>query len=495
MSLLTQTNPGPTGANPGDMVEAGDDAVAIEGLKAAFDAQRQAFAQNRYPTIDERRERLNAFIGMLVSNRKRISDALASDFGAHPQGQADLVEMLGPVARAQYVLENLEGWMATQERAADPALLGSASAYVRHEPKGVIGNIVPWNFPFDIGFGPLTEMLAAGNRVIVKPSEFTPACGELSAEMVKAMFDPAVVHVVLGGMELSKAFSSTPFDHLLYTGSPDVGRQVMAAAAVNLTPVTLELGGKCPVVMTPGSVTPRNMDVVMGTKTLKNGQMCVSVDYALVPRDEVETFVNEAKGFFSRHVPEYASSDDCTGIISDRHLERLTGMLAEAVEHEAQVIALQDGMSVNHETRQMPMSLVIDPPSDLRVMKEEIFGPIMPVVPYDDLDEALARINAGERPLGLYVFGDDGSMVDRVIDETSSGGVSVNACALQAALGSLPFGGSGNSGMGRHHGVEGFREFSNPRGVFKRGDQQDYVAAFFAPFSTAANLVDDALST
>lgn len=464
-----------------------DDEKAITDLARSFEGQRAAFAAERVPTLTVRRERLEALIGMMAANRRRISAAIADDFGAHPVPASDLIEVLGVIGRAQYVLANLERWTRPDPREVDAAM-GSAQAYVEYQPKGVIGNIVPWNFPFDLSVGPLTEMLAAGNRVIIKPSEYTPACATLLAEMVTATFDADLVHVAVGGRALAEAFAATPWDHLLYTGSPAVGRLVMAAAARNLTPVTLELGGKCPALMTPGSVTAANVESVVGTKTVKNGQMCVSVDYALVPRGEVEAFVGHAQDYMRRAVPGYAKGDDCTGIVSPRHLDRMIALLQEAAERQTRIVTLEDDAVIDRATRRMPLSLIVDPAPDLRLMEEEIFGPLLPLVPYDDLDDAVARINAGERPLGLYVFGDDTTITDGVLAATTSGGAAVNTCAIQSALPSMGFGGSGMSGMGRHHGIEGFREFSNPRGVFVRG-QDDHIAAFYAPYATAAALV------
>lgn len=487
MSILTQSKQVVTVSNDDD------GRMALEGLCSAFATQRKAFAAERYPTLTVRSERIQALMGMLVGNRARIREALSADFGHHPAGASDLIEMLGIVGRAQFVLENLERWMAPRSREIDPGALSDTKAYIRYEPKGVVGNIVPWNFPIDIALGPLAEMLGAGNRVIIKPSEYAPACADLVAEMVKATYDPDLVHVTTGDLELSRAFAATPFDHLLYTGSPDVGRQVMAAAAQNLTPVTLELGGKCPAVLTPGSINAKNVESIIGTKLIKNGQMCISVDYALVPRNDIDRFVQEARKFMDRAAPEYSKSDDCTGIISDRHLVCIQGMLAEAEERQVEIIPLEDDGSVDPETRRMPISLVIDPPADLQMMREEIFGPLMPVVPYDDLENAIAHINSGERPLGLYVFGHDAEQTDRVLSGTSSGGVAVNTCALQGGLPSLAFGGSGNSGMGRHHGVEGFREFSNPRGIVVRGEKPDHIDAFYPPYSKAEAMVDAVL--
>ena len=470
-----------------------NDAAAIEQLRKVFEKQRTAFASDRSPSLATRAERLQALIGMMVGNKDRISKAIAQDFGAHPKPASDLIEVLGVIGRATYVLENLESWMRPDERHMDAALFGTARAEVRYQPKGVIGNIVPWNVPFDLSVGPLVEMLAAGNRVIIKPSEYTPACADLLTKMIASTYDADLVTVVTGGLELATAFSAVPWDHLLYTGSPGIGRQVMAAAAQNLTPVTLELGGKCPAIFTPGSVTAANVESAIGTKIIKNGQMCVSVDYCMVPRADVKTFVHEAQAFMAKAAPAYSRSDECTGIISPRHLARIEDMLGEARDRQVTIVELEEDGATDRDTRRMPISLAIDPPSDLRIMQEEIFGPILPVVPYDDLDQAIASINTGERPLGLYIFSDDAALADKVIADTHSGGVAVNACAVQSALPSMGFGGSGMSGMGRHHGIEGFREFSNQRGVVIRGEG-DMIDAFYSPYAVAAAIVDAALS-
>ncbi len=255
----------------------------------------------------------------------------------------------------------------------------------------------------------------------------------------------------------------------------------MRAAAENLTPVTLELGGKCPAILTPGSVDESSVGNVLGTKMIKNGQMCISVDYVLVPRAEIGKFVELARRYVTERTPGYASSGSCTGIITERHLDRLIEMRRQAVDAGYEVIDLEEGATVNRATRQMPLSLIVDPGNDIGVMQEEIFGPLLPVKPYDSLDDAIAFVNVGERPLGLYVFGDDEAATGKVLDSITSGGACVNTCAMQGALPSLGFGGSGNSGMGRHHGIDGFREFSNPRGIVVRGEG-DLNEAFFAPY-------------
>jgi coniferyl-aldehyde dehydrogenase len=470
----------------------GDDAAAIAELYEIVDRQRAAFLADPFPTLEERLELLGALAGMLISNRTQIQEAMSADFGVHPTLASDLIEVLGVAGRAGYVAENLSAWMAAEDRTSDPAVFGSGRAYVQPQPKGVIGNIVPWNFPFDLSVGPLVEMLAAGNRVVIKPSDFTPACAELLRDMIRATFDRDRVDVVVGELALAQAFSHVRWDHLLYTGSPAIGREIAKAAAEQLVPVTLELGGKCPAVLTPGSVTAANVDNIIGTKTIKNGQMCISVDYCLVPRAELGSFVKLAVDFVQRVASDYSRSADCTGIISPRHLDRLCEMLQEARDRQCEIVELERDGRIDRATRRMPMSLVVDPAPDLRIMQEEIFGPILPVIPYDSVDAAIEIINAGDRPLGLYVFGDDRAVTDRVLDNVTSGGAAVNACAAQGALPSLAFGGVGASGMGRHHGLEGFREFSNPRGVVVRGTG-DHFDAFSAPYAKAAALVAAAL--
>ena len=313
--------------------------------------------------------------------------------------------MLGVAGRAASAVEQLDTWMAEDERHAEPAFYGTARAGIRFQPKGVVGNIVPWNFPFDLSVGPLVEMLAAGNRVIIKPSDYTPACADLLRRMVSETFPEDRVAVSVGGLTLAKEFPTLRWDHLLYTGSPEIGREVARAAAGNLVPVTLELGGKCPAILAADSVDADSVRSVIGTKLIKNGQMCISVDYALVPRAQVDDFVAHAEHYLTGELPDYASSADCTGIITERHLERIVTMVDEARAAGARVVSL--GGEGDLATRRMPLVLVIDPPKGLRIMQEEIFGPILPVIPYDDLDEALAEVNAGERPLGLYVFSKD----------------------------------------------------------------------------------------
>ena len=476
-----------------DLETARGDERAIAALHDAFAAQKRAFLADPFPSYAQRMEHLGALAGMMMANRARIAKALAEDFGSHPDAASDIIEVLGVAGRAQYAMGRLQAWMADEDRDTDPALFGTARASVRQQPKGVVGNIVPWNFPFDLSVGPLVEMLAAGNRAIIKPSDYTPACAELLREMIAATFEPERVTVAVGGLELARTFPTLRWDHLLYTGSPHVGRDVMLAAAQNLVPVTLELGGKCPAIVLDDAVDADTVTNVLGTKMIKNGQMCISVDYVLVPEAKLGAFVELCKAHMRTSVAGYSRGGDCTGIISERHLDRLLRMLQQARDAGYDVVELEDGGAVDRATRRMPLSLVLNPGAETDVMREEIFGPILPVIAYGSLDEALARVNAGERPLGLYVFGYDAAATQDVLRRTTSGGACVNACAMQGALPSLGFGGSGTSGMGRHHGIEGFREFSNPRGVVVRGTG-DLIPAFSPPYAMGAAVADAAFA-
>ncbi|WP_256352116.1 aldehyde dehydrogenase family protein [Pseudomonas yamanorum] len=460
------------------------DELAIANLKQAFSAQKKDFLDNPTPSLASRLELLGALATMMLDNRYKIQQALAADFGSHPTQFADMVECLGVAGRVQYVADNLAEWMKQQARPIEPALYGTAKAYIQPQPKGVVGNMAPWNFPFDIGFGPIVEMLAAGNRAILKPSDLAPACSELMLEMVRTTFAPEHVAAVAGGLDLSKAFCSLEWDHLMYTGSTQVGRSIAVAAAQNLVPVTLELGGKCPALIAADGLTPAAVEQIIGCKTIKSGQMCVTVDYVLMPMAARDRFVEMVQKLFANNLPDYSCHKDNTGIINERHLDRLLGYLADARAKGATVLEI--GGEVERSTRHMPFYLVLDVTNDMELMRNEIFGPILPIVTYESLDKAISYINHYERPLGVYIFSESRQVIDQVLDRTVSGGACVNSAALHAAVPSLPFGGVGKSGIGRHHGYEGFIEFSNMRSIVERGSK-DLVNAMFAPYGETAN--------
>ena len=443
------------------------DQVAIERLEQVFAKQQAAFRANPYPSATERIEWMERIPKMLRKHRKKILAALAEDFGGHSSQMGDLVEILGMFDRAKYNISQVKKWMKPSARAVNPVTMGSSKAYVKYHPKGVIGNMVSWNFPFDIGLGPTLDALAAGNRVIIKPSDRSPACGKVLEEIISETFDENLVAVVNGELELAKHFPTLPWAHLVYTGSGTVGKLVMAAAAKNLVPVTLELGGKCPVILHKNSVTDANIAEIAGVKVVKRGQMCVTTDYCLVPEAQLDTFVAKMAAHFKAHFSEHNGAAHSCGIISKEHLKRLQNLVEDAREKGAKVI--QVGDNINSDNRHMPFHLIVNPSNDLAVMQEEIFGPILPIKPYKNVQEVIDFVNAGDHPLALYIYSKNQNFINTITKNTHSGGVAINTCALQAAQPSLPFGGIGASGMGVHHGVEAFKEFSNPRGYFIKG--------------------------
>jgi coniferyl-aldehyde dehydrogenase len=442
-----------------------NDRDAISELESVFAQQRAAYLKAPCPTLEERVDLLSRIPGMLMTHAKRIAEALNSDYGYHPELTAYMFDVVNVVARAQYVARVLPTWMAREYRELEPHLYGSSKAYIEYQPKGVIGNMPAWNFPVDLSVGPLCEMLAAGNRVIIKPSEQTPAVGELLAEMVASTFDRDRVAVVNGGVDLARHFSTLKWDHLLYTGNTAIGREVMLKAAQNLVPVTLELGGKNPTVFTEEAVTAKNVRNMLGAKLIKNGQLCITVDHCHVPASKLDVFVGLVRDYVATTFGDFTSSPMNCAVINSRQFERLQRYVDDSrSRNAASVIELGTAASSESGPCRMPFTLVVDPEPGSLLDQNEVFGPILPIVTYSDFDQVIGRIQAGERPLGIYIFSDQPALVERLQRNTSSGGFCVNAASLQGAQENLGFGGVGKSGMGRHHGFEGFREFSNPRG-------------------------------
>ncbi len=480
--------PGTGGSGDRGLNSAEDSSDALERLDRVFAAQRAAVERDPYPSGRQRIEWLSRIRPMITRHRAAVFDALDADFGGHSHDLAELVELMGPLGRASFAAAHVRQWMRPSPRPVDRVTLGRSKAYVRYEPKGVVGNMVSWNFPFDIGLGPTIDAIAAGNRVVVKPSEMAPACGQVLADMIADSFAEDEVAVVTGDLQVSHHFASLPWDHLVFTGSTAVGREVMRAAAANLVPVTLELGGKCPVVVGADKVADQHtIASVAGIKVIKQGQMCVSDDYCLVPRVALESFTGQVVAFWREHFADGAAASSC-GIINDRHLQRLSNLLADARDRGATVI--QVGPDPVPGSRRMPLHVVVDPPAGCALMAEEIFGPILPILPYDRVEDVVAQVGRGGHPLALYVFTDDTSLVAELARRIPSGGVAVNSVAGHSVLPSLGFGGVGASGMGRHHGQDGFRELSNPRGYFALGSGS-VVAAMTPPYGTETRALLD----
>jgi coniferyl-aldehyde dehydrogenase len=448
-----------------------NDQQAIARLDETFALQKAAYFKAPCPTLAERVDLLQRIPGMLMGNAKRIAEAMNSDYGHHPALTTYMFDVVSLVGRAQYVAQSLPQWMARDYRHLEPMLYGSSKAYIEYQPKGVIGNMPAWNFPIELSIGPLCEMLAAGNRVIIKPSEQTPAIGEVLAEMVGATFDRDRVSIENGGIDLARHFNTLRWDHLLYTGNTTIGREVMMNAARNLVPVTLELGGKNPTVFTEEAVTARNVARMMGIKTTKNGQLCITVDHCWVPRSQLDRFIELVKAFVAERMGDFTTSAINCAVINARQFDRLQRYVDDAKDRNpASVIELGSPAKIDAGVCRRPLTLVINPEPGSLVDQNEVFGPILPILTYDNFDEVITRIQAGERPLGVYIFSEQPALIERLRLSTASGGFCVNIAALQGAQENLGFGGVGHSGMGRHHGVEGFREFSNPRGCFELAD-------------------------
>lgn len=436
---------------------------SIDHLASSMQVQRQAFLADPEPVLAVRLDRLRRLENLLRQNQALMAEAIDSDFSGRSPTETALLEVFPSLQGIAYARRHLKRWMRDEARHV-AIWFQPGRARVRYQPLGVVGVIVPWNYPLFLAIGPLTAALAAGNRAQVKMSEFTPAFAALFAELVAASFAPEELAVVQGDATVAQAFSALPFDHLLFTGSTAVGRQVMRGAADALVPVTLELGGKSPVLIAPGFDLELAARRIAQGKLLNAGQTCVAPDYVLLPRGSEAAF---AAALQRAATALYGNgrTADYTSIINDRQHARLLGLLDEARSGGARCLPLLEGGAELGGRRLMP-TLLLDVPASARIMQEEIFGPLLPVLPYDDFAAAIRYINERDRPLALYVFANDGERLRQVIGSTRSGGVTVNDCMLHVAQDDLPFGGIGASGMGHYHGREGFLTFSQARPIF-----------------------------
>ena len=435
----------------------------IQRMQGVFERQRLAFLQHPYPTLAERKAKLKTLRALLQRYQDQIVTAVSADFGGRAPAETKLAEVLGPVFEINHALHALGGWMKPKKRSTELLFLGN-SVRVNYQPKGVVGVIGAWNFPLYLSVGPLVAALAAGNRVMIKMSELSPRSTALLAQMLAEGFAEDEVAVFGGEVAQAEAFSHLPFNHIVFTGSPAVGHHIMRAASQNLTPVTLELGGKSPALVSAEGPLAAAAERIAHGKAFNSGQICVSPDYALVPRSKVEEFATEVQASFRKLYPTVQGNHEYTSITSEPHAQRIRDLLAEATAKGAKVTACGD----NGPGRRIPLHVVTGVTEDMRIAKEELFGPILPVIPYDNIDQAIAYIAARPRPLAMYPFGFSGAELDKLMRKTHSGGVSVDDWGWHVFNHDLPFGGVGNSGMGTYHGEEGFRELSHAKGTFKR---------------------------
>lgn len=462
-------------------------------LDGIFAAQKEAFLKDSMPTLEQRLDRLKRVEAAMLNNRKGFQETLAADFGSHASFVTDLFETGGVIGRNRYIQSQLADWMKVSPRELNSAAHGSSTAHVIRQPKGVMGNLAPWNFPLECALVMVNDMLAAGNRVIVKPSEQTPATGALIQKAIAAEFDEDTLTVVCSDqVSFAEYFCTLPWDHLTYTGGGKIARGVMKLAAENLTQVTLELGGKNPTVFADSGVSEDLVERFLFHRVFKAGQVCTSPDYALVPEGRMSEWLSLAKSTWSAMYPSYVGHPDATGTINRRHFDRILGYLEEAKAAGCEIVSL-NGDEPDPETLQIPMYVVINPSESLDVMKEEVFGPITAVRPYKTLDEAIDFINRRDRPLAAYFVGRERDQIEKFQTEVISGGVGINVFGMQAAEPTLPFGGIGASGMGSHSGFEGYLTYTHNKSVFECADDSPIMASLKGPYGEISQAVADAV--
>lgn len=450
-------------------MESTDTIPADSRMEDILALQRADFLREGPPALEQRRTDLKTLRAAILARRREIEDALMTDFGHRSRHETAIMELFPLAGGIDYLHRHLPRFMRPSRRHVALTLrLGRAR--VEYQPLGVIGIMAPWNYPLQLALMPLATALAAGNRAMIKPSEFTPATSALLVRLLADIFPPEKVAVITGGAETGAAFSALPFDHLLFTGSTPVGRKVMKAASDNLVPVTLELGGKSPVIVSRGhDLEQAAADIAYG-KFANAGQTCIAPDYALVHTDEIEAFVSAFGKAAARLYPAGPASPDYTAIINPHHHARLTALLEDARGKGARILPLGNHAEQAAERpHTLAPTLVLDARDDMHIMQEEIFGPILPVIGYTGIEQAIGYVNARPRPLALYYFGPDGDERKQVLTRTLSGNVTVNGTLLHIAQDDLPFGGVGASGMGAYHAIEGFRAMSHAKGIFEQG--------------------------
>ncbi len=458
----------------------------VQQTHRIFQHQKKAFRNNPMPSLAERQENLKRLKRALLANQDKLLEAIDRDFGCRSKDESLIAEIMPSIQSINYTLKNLSRWMKPSKRQVS-ILFRPASNHVHYQPKGVVGVIAPWNYPLYLAVGPLVASLAAGNRTMIKMSEFTPRTAALFKEIIEVTFPEDLVSVIIGEAEVAADFSSLPLDHLLFTGSTSVGKLVMRAAAENLTPVTLELGGKSPAILSSDVPMKDAAQRIAFGKAFNAGQTCVAPDYVLCPADRVQAFVEEFRAQFSEMYPSLRDNDDYTAIINERQYERLQKYVEDARAKGAEIIEINPAREdLTDGTRKVPLTLILKTTPDMKVMQDEIFGPLLPVISYGGLDEAIHYINDRPHPLALYFFGYDKDQQQYVIENTHSGGICINDSLMHVAQDDLPFGGVGDSGMGHYHGKEGFMTFSHHRAVFTK--QKFNSGKFvYAPHGSAAH--------
>tara|TARA_R110002110_G_scaffold3754_1_gene19483 strand:+ start:2897 stop:4345 length:1449 start_codon:yes stop_codon:yes gene_type:complete len=446
--------------------------LASAELQPLLDNQRKAFTAEGLVALATRIDRIDRCIALLVDNQDDICAAVNTDFGCRSRYVTLMTDVMNSVGSLKHVKKHLKKWMKPEKRTPFmPMNFLGARAHVYYQPKGIVGIMTPWNVPVNMIFSPLADVLGAGNRAMIKPSEYTPNTAQLMQTLFAQYFEPSEICVVTGGAEVGAAFSALPFDHLIFTGGTGVGRSVMRAAAANLVPVTLELGGKSPVIIGQDYDIKKAAEKIITGKAMNGGQLCISPDYCFVPQHRLEAFLHRCREVVAEQFPRVQGNEDFVACINERHFDRIKGYIDAARENGTRIIPLcPEGEAVSdRESHKIALHLIVDPDDELACMQDEIFGAVLNIKTYNNLDDAIHFINARQRPLALYYFGDDKEEQNRVLAETLSGGVSINTVAMHVACDDLPFGGTGHSGMGNYRGYDGFKTFSHARGVYREG--------------------------
>jgi len=438
-----------------------------QSLTSILAQQKLEYRLSPAPSIAYRKEQLIALKAALLSHQDELVAALNKDYGQRAKQDSLIADILPCVMNINYTLKHLKKWSKPQRRHAG-LLLSPAKVTVHYQPLGVIGIMVPWNFPIMLSIGPLIGALAAGNRAMIKLSEFTPATNAVITAMLSSIFDHKTVAVIEGEADVAATFSSLAFNHLVFTGSTNIGRHVMRAAANNLTPVTLELGGKSPVIIADDMPITTAVERLIFGKCLNAGQICVAPDYIFCPESKVDEFIAAYQQQFKVMYPKHATNTDYANIINDAQHKRLLTWLDDAIDKGAKVVSAS-GEKINRATRQIATQLITQVSDDMQLMQAEIFGPLLPIMPYKELDKAIDYINVRPHPLALYIMSFDKTTQQLILDKTHSGGVCINDTIMHVAADDAPFGGIGDSGMGHYHGKEGFLTFSKAKTVLSQG--------------------------
>lgn len=444
-----------------------------------FEVQKAAYFKNGEINLNRRIEILKKLIEILVDNQAAICDALNEDFSTRCTELTRFTDINAGISGLKHSLAHINKWVKPKTSLPTPAILAllGAKTFVKYQAKGIIGIISPWNFPINLTFSPLANIIAAGNRAMIKPSEFTPKTSQLLKDLFDINFPASEIAICVGDSEIGQEFSKLPFDHLIFTGATSIGRKIMAAASENLVPVTLELGGKSPVILDRDFDETLALTRILAGKYMNSGQVCLAPDYIFVPEERLDLIINKIQDITKVMYPNIISNPEYTAIINDRHFSRLQNYIDEASSKNLKIIQINpdnEDFSLNNSRKILP-TLIINPDDNLKIMQDEIFGPILPIKTYKNINETIEYINSKPRPLALYYFSNDKNNQNMVINKTISGGVTINDVILHIAMEELPFGGVGASGIGAYHGHRGFLEFSHQKAIFAQAKGDNFL--------------------